>query len=572
MSKYLLVFKLLLKNQYSVRREGKKIISPIVGTLSTLPLMAVICVMLYTITQTAVQKGIFPHEVTLIIASAQVITFFFAVHGVLSTLYLSDDAGFLSSLPVSPTVVYFAKISVVYVNELIISTYVLLPSLLTVALTASAHGYYVFPAFYPLILPIILLTPLLPLAVASIVSMPLMYLSKFFKKRSVVGTVVLLILFCALFAIYFVTFPEIANTENLTNLSSGTISAIVRIANIAYPDKVVVYFSLGINPWANLGIAIGIYGGLILLITLISKAFYARAVSAQIETSKKNSAKSKKLTRQSHISALLERDFKSLVRYPGLALSSFMNVILSPIMLVVTYLATDSDSYTILLSAEESGNILVPLVQTGVAFLYSILLNSGINASATLAFSRDGKTYYLMKHLPVKPNEIIFEKVLFANIVSAVGVVLLTIIAGTVMKVGAVNALLFGLVMLIISTGTNAFSIYIDMRKPNLDWKDTSELQRGNMLILVPYLVCTALAIFIIVIASVFSAMEPIFGEIGTYALFWGLTAVIALIISVAFNLLLFKKGESLYEKMDDNKTAPKNRNRQIPLSNGFLK
>lgn len=573
MSKYRLLFGLLAKDFYKGTSSGKKkFVGIIVTGLSTLPLLIVICVMLYTLTKSAVGRGIFPQEVTLVVGSAQVITFFFAIHGILSTLYLSEDSQFLASLPVSPTTIFFAKISLVYLNELIISAYVLLPSLLTVALTASSAGYIVFPAFYALIPIIILLTPMLPLAIASVVSMPLMYLSRFFKRRSVVGTVVILILFGALFALYFLIVPEILDTSSVVNLSDGAVSAIVKISNVAYPDKVVIYTALGINPWVNLGISVGIYTGMISFIILISKLFYQKAVSAQAETTKSTITRHREQKRQSHVLALLERDFKSLVRYPGLALSSFMNVILSPIMLIVTYAFTDADTFTVLLSAEDSDTIIVQMVITGVAFLYSILLNTGINSTASLAFSRDGKAYYEMKHLPIKPSEIIAEKVIFANIVSAVGIVVLTVIVGAMMRVGVVNTLLFGVIMLIISSGINALSIYIDMLKPNLDWKDTSELQRGNMLILLPYLVCMAIAVVVIVISCIFSATAPIFGEIGSYALFWCITAGVAIAVAVIFNLLLFKRGYRLYEKMGENKVSPKRKNESYALKSGFLK
>ncbi len=573
MSKYRLLFGVLAKDFYKGTSSGKKKTAGIIVTgLSTLPLLIVICFMLYTLTKSAVGRGIFPQEVTLVVAATQVITFFFAIHGILSTLYFSEDSRFLASLPVSPTTIFFAKISLVYLNELIISTYVLLPSLLTVALTAKSAGYIVFPAFYLLIPIIILLTPVLPLAIASVVSMPLMYLSRFFKRRSVVGTVVILILFGALFALYFLVIPEMMDTNNVVNLSDGAVSAIVKISNIAYPDKVVIYTALGINAWVNFGISVGIYSGMIAFIVLVSKLFYQKAVAAQAETSKSAFTRRSEQKRQSHLIALLERDFKSLVRYPGLALSSFMNVILSPIMLIVTYAFTDDDTYTLLLSAEDSDTIILPMVITGVAFLYSILLNTGINSTASLAFSRDGKAYYEMKHLPIKPSEIIAEKVIFSNIVSAVGIVVLTIIVGAMMRVGAVNTLLFGVIMLIMSSGINALSIYIDMLKPNLDWKDTSELQRGNMLILLPYLVCMVIAVVVVVVSCVFSATAPLFGVVGSYALFWCITAGTAITVAVIFNLLLFKRGNKLYEKMGENKIYSKRKNESNALKSGFLK
>lgn len=557
-SKYRLLFGLLAKNSLSGTSKKGRLPGLFVVALTTIPLVAIVCFMLHTLTKSAVARGIFPQAVTLVMASTQVITFFFAVHGILSTLYLSDDSQFLSSLPVSPTTVFFAKISVVYVKELIISAYVLLPSLLTMAITADAYGYKVFSAFYPLVLVITLLTPILPLALASIISMPLMYLSRYFKRRSAVGTVVILILLGCLFGLYFFVIPEISNTNSVIILSDSAVSAIVKVATIAYPDKVVVYTALGINAWVNFGISLGIYTGLIAFITLITKLFYAKAVSSQMETTKAQASKSKKMTKQSHLLTLLERDFKSIVRYPGLAVSSFLNVIISPIMLIVTYTLTDTDSYTVLLSTDDGGTIFIPMVQTGVAFLYAILLNAGINTTASLAFSRDSKAYYIMKHLPLNPKEFIEEKVVFANIVSVIGIAILTIIAGALMDIGIVNSLLFFVVLFIITSGVNAFSIYIDMLKPNLDWKDTSELQRGNSWILLPYLLCMAVAILIIVLACIFSATGPLFGEIGSYALFWGVTAGIALIVATAFNTLLFKRGVRLYEKMDDNKTGSK--------------
>ncbi len=573
MNKFLLLFKFLAKNYFGTTVGKKhKVPNLVLAGLFTSPLLVLICMMLGTLTPLAMQNNVFPHVVTVVVLSAQALSFFFAVQGILSTLYLSDDNAFLSSLPIKPTTLYFAKISVVYVNELIIAAYVLLPALLTMSITASISGYYVFPAFYPLILLIILLTPILPLALASVLSMPIMYLSRFFKRRAAIGTVTTLILFAVLFGFYFAIVPQFSDSNSIEGLSENAVSIIVKVANVGYPDKVLIYASLGINSLANFGITAAIYVGLIALITMMTKAFYGKAVAAQLETRSGKSSHKSNFRKNTHIAALLERDFKSLVRYPGLALTSFLNAVIAPVVLIVAFKFSDPEAYSIMLSPEEKENLIVPMIQTGVAFLYSMLLNSATNMSAVLAFSRDGNAYYVMKQLPIKSKEFIAEKILFANIVSAVGIVVLAIIVGAFMETGAVNALLFGLAMMIFTSGINALSVLIDMKRPNLDWKDTSELQMSNILLAIPFLICFVVAVAIVLLACTFAATEPLIGYVGSYAAFWGTVIAISLLVAGIFNVLLFKKGEILYDRMDENKYKTKEKRSFKFKKSGFLK
>lgn len=570
-----LVLNILLKNGLRATNGGKSKTSQwLIAGIGMLPLVVLTCFMLSVVSVISANQGIFAELLVSVISAVQIFAFFLAVQGILSSLYLAEDNAWLSSLPVSPTAVYFAKITRIYLMELGLSLYLLLPTLLTMTISADVNGYYVFPAFYPLIIVIIMLTPVLPLAAATLLSLPLMWLSKFFKRRAAMGTIVALILFGAVFGAYYAIIPNLADVSEMTSMSESTIEVLRILSNVFYPNKAVIFAALGINGWVNLGVTVAIYVVLFALIILLTRAFYAKAVASQLETYGKHSLKATTYKKKNKIAALISRDFTSLVRYPGLALSSFMNIVLAPIMLIVLFNYT-GDTYLSLVPITESSTLITELVYTGIALLYSILLNSGINSTAGLAFTRDGRTFYIVKHLPITPKEVVTAKLLFADIVSVVGTLPLFLIVLFAVNLQWYSAILFAVTVILVSCGMNALGIYFDMRRPNLDWTDTSEIQRNNNFMLIPFLICLVLGFGLLAVACVFSATESVLGTGGSIGVFWVIDIVVSLLVFLCLNALLMKKGIKLYDTMEERKVNISQKKKQkLPLqkSNGFLK
>lgn len=556
MSSYLSVVKLYSKNFFRNPSSSKRKYSQsIIVAIAMFPLVVLVCVMLAIISPSARNQGILAELITCVMAASQVMCLFFAIQGILSKLYFAEDNAFLSSLPISPVKVYFAKLSVIYLSELSVSCYVLLPSLYTIGIAANVGAAYGSICYYFLVPLLVLLSPIFALSVASILSLPLMWITKFFKRRAVMGTIVSLLLFGLLFTAYYLLIPNLGNVGENAEISNKAAQIIKSVGTLMYPIKTCVLTALGIDAGMNFGISAAIIVGLVAIIVLLTKLFYSKAVSAQLESKSNAISKKAGMKSKNMILSMAVRDFKSLSRYPGLALSSFLNIIVAPIMICVMFY-TMEDNIASLIPATNGMPVNAELVNVGMMLLYSLMLNAGLNITASQSFSRDGMQYAIVKHLPISARQVLISKLLLANAVSFVGILVLFVISLAVLKLSWYSALLFVVIMAIISVGINAFGVYTDLKKPNLDWKDTSEFKSNNMYVMLSMLICVVIGIVMVVLACTFAATDPILTRTGSETLFWGIAIILSAGITMGLGFILLRKGEALYEKLGEAQPA----------------
>lgn len=545
MKDYRLVLSLLLRNQYR-RKAGKyKISQGMLVAICCLPLEVIICVALHFLTGVTARYGLVPELMNLLVTAAELMIFFFVIQSIITVLYMTDDSAFMSSLPVRPSAVFFARLTQVYISELAIAAYLLFPMLLTVGISAAAAGVAVSPAFYPLTVLIVAVSPLLPLALATLLSLPLMWLSSFFRKRAVFSTVALILLFAVVFTAYFFIVPNFGAVSDIENLSEQTVEFFKTFATVMYPNKVLVEFAMGINVGVNFGIFAAIWIALGGMVLGLSSLFYRRAVTAGLETSAAATQVRHTVTsRKNQVAALMTNDFKSLIRFPSLAVSSCINIVLAPIMTCVMFTV---------MSADTEGIVPGGMMDVGMIMLYSVLLNGGTNNVAALAFTREGQSFFISQHLPVSAKSAVAAKFLLASAFTVVGVVPLFVIAVALVKIHIVNALLYVLTLLIACTGLNCLSIYTDMKRPIFDWKNTTDIQKNNFRVMLPFVIGLAIGVIILVLAAVIGPLEAQIGQTGAYAVFWAVVFVITGAICGGCAYVLFDRCEELYAHMAEN-------------------
>lgn len=563
MRDYVLMLGLLLKNQ-SRNRIGKngKMSQGAVIALSCLPMEIIICVALYHMTLLCVQHSIVAELINLVVTAAELVIFFFLIQSILTVLYATDDSAFVSSLPLKPSSVFLARLTQVYLNELAIAAYLLFPVLLTIGITADLNGYPLSAGFYPLTILIVAVAPFLPLVLATLLSLPLIWLSSFFKKRAAFSTIALILLFTVVFTAYFLIVPNMGDISNVENLSDGIIRFFRTFSTVMYPNKVLVEFCVGINAGINFAIFAAIWMGVAALIITLAAFFYKRAVRAGLETGASAfNTKQKVESEKKLLSALMLNDFRNLIRFPSLAVSSCINIVLAPILTCVMFVFM-KDSPSEFLSGE--------IAPIGMIFFYSVILCGGANNVASLAFTREGQSFFIARHLPIPAKTAVTEKFLLAYLFSIAAIIPLFIIAVALVKMHIVNALLFALLLAVTCAGLNALSIYTDMKRPILDWKNTTDIQKNNFRVIIPTLIGMAIGVGVLLLGVVVSPLVGSIGTVGASAVFWSVSFVVGIAFCIAFCYILFDRCEELYENLAAN--ADKNsarRKERITLSSG---
>lgn len=575
MRDFLIVFKTLFRdaNSRTVDAEGKKKIpSGLKALISFLPLVALICVMVAFLAVGLQNVGEFSLLVVAIVAATQLLVMFLSMFSIVTTLYGAKDTPFLNTLPLRPTSVFFAKFAMTYVNALELSSAVILPTVLTSAIAFNVASKSMFYGFYPLLLVLLLVAPILPLFIVSVLSMPVVWLGSYFKGKPTLKSVLVILFYVVLMCAYMVLVYYM-NTrgfgqEGGVEMSQGTLASLSVLANVFYPDKVLVNYCLGIEAGKNFGISAAITVGMIAVMLLLSALFYKRINSKATENLQSTESKTATLKQSNVVASIMKRDFTSIMRNSALAMTSFANLLMAPIFIVVMYFITNFKS-----GADEGMTpFMSEMMGIGFVVMYSMIFLAGANMIANMAYTREGKSFFASKTLPINPKDSIKAKLLLSIIVPSVLLVPIMLIALLLYKIDIVSTLFVGIDTLMMITGICSMSILFDMKKGNQHWEQVGEIKNSsqNTYQLISAFASIVPAIIVFVLGIVLAACEDTLGVVIAKVIFWAVATVFSVVVLIVGLCFLKAYGLKWYELIGENK--PKKKGARNELGRGLLK
>ena len=560
MNKSALLFKTLYRNATapSQSEKGKKRISRSVGAiLSISPLVIMIAVLMAFLASSLKSIADLSALLTSVLFATQMMVLFLSMASMFSTLYDAKDTPFLQSLPIKPTGVFFAKFALVYVNALKLSVVAFLPVAYAVTITFNVVNHVMFYGAYPLILLVALVAPVLPLFVAVLFSMPIAYIGSYFKGKPTLKSVLTIIFYVILMGAYMVV-VYFMNTkgfgqEGEVEISQGALSSLYGVARAIYPDKVLVDFCYGINVGKNFGISAACVVGMIAVMILLAMAFYKRINVKKSETAVQSSSSKTTLKQENIVISLVKRDFKSIIRNSTLAMTSLANSLMAPIFIVVMYFITGFKEG----NGEAMSSLMSEMMGIGYVVMYSMIFLAGANLVASLAYTREGKSFFATKSLPIKPIDSIKSKVLLATIVPAVIMIPIMLISLLLFKIDIVSTLLIGVDTMLMVVGINCLNVLFDMKKGNQHWEDVSELRnasRGNYYQIISAFMAIIPAVALFLLGLMLSIYAPQLGDIIVKVIFWAVATVISVVVLIIGLCIIKSKGIEYYALIGLNK------------------
>lgn len=567
MRDFVLVFKTLYKNANSSSKDedGKKKLSTgIKFVISISPLIILVSAMIAFLSVGLKDIGEFSLLVTALVAVTQILVLFLSMFSIVSTLYESKDTPFLNTLPLKPSSVFFAKFAMTYVNALAISAVVLLPTVLTGAIVFNVANGRMFYGFYPLFFVILALAPILPLFVVVVLSMPVVWLGSYFRGKPTLKSVLTILFYVVLMCAYMVVvyymnttgFGQNGNVE----MSHGMLGSLGTLANVFYPDKALVNFCLGIDAGKNFGISAAIIVCMIAIMLVLSSLFYKKINMRKSESVQATESKNVSLKHNDVVVSLMKRDFKSIMRNSTLAMTSFANLLMAPIFIVVMYFISNFKSNT----DDGLTPIMSDMMGIGFVVMYSMIFLAGANMLANMAYTREGKSFFASKTLPINPKDSIKAKLLLSVIVPCVLLVPIMLISLLLYKIDIVSTLFVGIDTLMMITGACCMSILFDMKKGNQHWEQVSDIKNSsqNVYQIISALVSVLPAIVLFVLGIIMASFAQSLGEIAIKVIYWSVGTVFSAAVFVAGLCLLKKYGLKWYEFIGENKPKPKSASR----------
>ena len=336
------------------------------------------------------------------------ITFLFTViEGIYkssSLLFNCKDDDLLLSLPLKRSTVIFVRIFKFYVFELLYNSIFMIPVFIAYALRVPVDASFYLVAFLML-----LLLPIIPIVISVVIGVLTASISSRFKSKNLVQIIVSFIFLLFLMYISFNLNSLIKSFgENATSLNDI-------ITRIYYPagalSNLITDFKV-----TDLLIFIGINIGLSLLtIFLFSKVYFRiNTRTKSIKHSIKNKPVVIKTT--SPMKALIKKESKKFLGSPVFLVNAGFGLVL--FLILCGLLVFKYDMFESMLSSQglkltkEQIVRYIPLLLCGF-----VIATSFLTSITSSMISLEGRSFNILKSLPVEPSTIILSKVLTAVLI-----------------------------------------------------------------------------------------------------------------------------------------------------------
>lgn len=496
MTKYLSLVKLLFIQQYRVkpqegkRKKGGTIVAFVILGLCFLPMLIGLASGMYFLGVASKGLDNVANITTIILLLCQGLVLIFGIPSLMTNVFSSKDADKLLYLPTRSATIFSAKLTVVYINEVITSVVSLLATLLPFGIGLSAGvGYYL------LLIPAFLLVPLLPMLLGCIVAIPLSALIAKLGKNGIVKTVLQIFLFVIILVGYLFVMYELGmlggslgDADDLTSEADVAQALLAKLqgmgqyakyAHSNYTLAVALTGSTFATVILNLLISLGENVLLFGIVLLMALPFYHWILTSSLESDgghRKRSGRSAELQvkNQGVLKELIFTDVKRITRDGQMGFQCVMSLIILPVMVVLFYVMfsiQDPEGSILGLQTEPLYQVIAP-----IAFLaYMSMLGMTSNVLGIYPISRENNAIYIVKSLPVSFNKYLLAKVILAISAMLISDTVMCVLIVALFGVQWYYGLLLLLTMALMGFGAMSVTTLIDLKSPKLGWTNFNQ-------------------------------------------------------------------------------------------------
>jgi len=166
---------------------------------------------------------------------------------------------------------------------------------------------------------------------------------------------------------------------------------------------------------------------------------------------------------------------------------------------------------------------------------------SSANAIASTAISREGKTLYFTKYIPVSMSKQLTAKAMSGILLSGIGVLFMSAMA-VYMGAGIFTAVIAFVLGIVITVASSFAGLLIDAARPKLSWMNEQQAIKQNMNVMLHMLLGMIVAAAVIVPVALAGFSEII-------AIIY--VAVVAVAVAVIFRQRVITASAKRLEQMD---------------------
>lgn len=491
---------------------------------------------------------------------SQITVLFLSAFSYISSMFFAKDNEIVLNFPVPQITVFSAKLLVTYINELLISTIVVLPATVITAVAAAQAGVALGVQFYLLIPVAVLLLPLLPMLLLSIISFPIALIIQKLSKKPVLGAIVQ-----AVFLIAFVAGIYYLSYSTSYSVGSGEDQALDIGRVFAPMAKINVFATMlskamfGVNAVGNFFAFIGSTVGFAVVSGGLSALFYKRAMQNSAEGEggvKKNAAKDVgEQGVKSPMKAFILSDVRYLLRESSVTLNTILSIVMPSLLVFLCTFMTTRSIEASMQAAEEAGEgaegvgfISTPYLSLALSVMMAGWFCSGTNLFSTVGFSLERENFAVIKTLPIAFDKIYYGKLVAATVVTVISTVIASAVTMIVSKLSVWDFILMTVLLSVYGAAVNAFALIRDLKEPRFNWMTVKELTKNNFHTLIPMLVSIAGIIPVVVVAFV-GAFSENFSDLARSGMIWGVFAAVDVVFALLF---LYRAGDKAVKYFEE--------------------
>lgn len=405
---------------------------------------------------------------TLFIGVTSILTIIEGIYKSSNLLFNCKDDNLLLSLPIKKSTVLFIRIFKYYVFELLYNSLFLLPAMFAYGAFVSVDITYYIVSFIA-----ILLLPIIPIVISCIIGGISSAFSSKFKFKNIAQIIITM-------TMLLIIFLSSSNMESLIGTIAENATSINNIiCSNYYPASAYIKLITDFNVQELLIFIIMHLAIFVSAIALLSKIYFkTNSQVKEVKTKSKNS--NYKIIVNSPIKAIMKKELKRFINSPVFVINSAFALVLFVVGCIFGALRFEETVNTMIGKDISTFITDIKLYMPVILFGF-ICFTSLMSSISSSMISLEGKSFEILKSLPIKPMTIMKGKILTAVLIMFPFILIGDIIIFITFQfsIAKIIEILIASIILPLISGT--IGLIINLKYPKMDAENDTEVVKHSM-------------------------------------------------------------------------------------------
>lgn len=487
MRDYGLLLGLTLRNRLAALRSGSwrkdngkidfgRIIGSVIVLLSVALLAGMIIyaeIKLFDVLKLFRQEALLPALAMLLSLLSTLLLSFFHV---LSGLYFSKDTVWMAYLPVRSGSVMAAKMTEIWMGEVLFALAILLPVNTLYGMHLNADVLY-----YVRMAVISLLAPVMPLCIVALLTALLARATSLVRNKEAITVVLSLVLLVGVLALEGTLLPKIPDDADAMFFVRLMLDneGILTMLTSAFPPVLWAVHGLQGN-WTEFLLFVGCcVACVVLMLLLLGKGYLNVCLKQSEQGTRKKRVKTHAGTwkQRTPLMAMFNKEWKAVVKSPTVAFNCLPSIFMFPLMVIMFTVSINS-----MMDTNEFMGEMMALVEQistlDIALIVAAAVGfaSFINPAVATAVSREGSRLDISRMIPVSARTQITAKLMVGMLIDVLAVGVSVILLLVLLPQLSLAILLGGVLALLLCYASSALNLTLDAIRPNLTWTNEAQV------------------------------------------------------------------------------------------------